>query len=222
VLSAEDPTDCRQATTTSLNELVVEVYLAAWTRAAVEDEQRRRTISEADDMNGDEPGGVPIDFDPLLRTARAREIAARWRRSFRVARRALSQGHLISVAGLDRLCSRAEPVVDVGSTGRAGLVRTVNPGVEGDPGRATNAPRELSSRRPPPPIVADLRTLRRWPGDEPQHCQRRPSPLTGRDGRRPLCGSPRREHVGSVWYTRGPYLASGSLNYQKGGWCVAF
>ena len=61
--SAEGRTTGRPAADVSLlNQLVLEVYLAAWTRTGVKDEQTLRTAAaSADDVDDGDPGVIDLD-----------------------------------------------------------------------------------------------------------------------------------------------------------------
>ena len=100
---AEDRTNGRQAVDMSLlNQLVFEVYLAAWTRAAIEDEQFRRPSAASDDVTGDDPGEIHLDLDRFISMRLSHVDRSRY-------------------LGFDQLCFEAELVIGVGITGRFGF-----------------------------------------------------------------------------------------------------
>jgi len=103
VLSAEDRTNSRQATDVSLlTELVLEVYLAAWTRTPIEDEHRvGASCDEADDGEADGGGEIHLDrFTPMTwdleRGLNGGATAELWYRSIRARGRATRRSGFMS------------------------------------------------------------------------------------------------------------------------------
>jgi hypothetical protein len=234
VFRADNQTSGKQAAHTSLlNQLVLEVYLAAWTRTATQDEQRLRPIVGPNEVS-DDPDGVLLDLNRVIFIARGVEldygaaIAELRRRRLPIAARRHSLWHVsyLRLAGLDQLCFDAELVAGVRGPGRS--VRTVE-----RQHRASAFRRALILTR----VVAPARTeglrcvsasldetrpscdyLRQLDRRRQSHSrQHRASNSTGPTGRKHLTGSPRRDHIGPVCYTRSLSLAGQPTNYWKGG-----
>jgi hypothetical protein len=210
---SEDRAIGRQAAdTNSLNELVLEVYLAAWTRAADQDDQRPH---RADVVNDDDPGEIVIELD------HDRSIRLLWglgmdfdggevdgrRRLFPGGRRDLRLLlDAVRFAELVRLCSVAESVVCVGDVGRRRCdSRMCQPPAAADRGRCDSPCWE--------PSRDDARGVCRR-----RHLQHRERSIaTQRYGGTCRSASSRRERVGSVCYTSSRYVVTKPTNYRKAG-----
>jgi hypothetical protein len=81
--SNENTADAAQATGTSLlTQLVLEVYLAAWTRSALEDEPRLLPVASFDERDRGDADGVP-DLDHFACTPGRIHISVRPITAFR-------------------------------------------------------------------------------------------------------------------------------------------
>lgn len=102
--SSENTPEAAPASATSLlTQLVLEVYLAAWTRSALEDEPRLPpVVASSDEGDRGDAGGVP-DIDHFGRSVDRRHIAVRHTTAFRYVE---PVGRLVTRSRGARRCDR--------------------------------------------------------------------------------------------------------------------